>query len=137
MRLRMKTHVNPMEPDFWGAFSSFTPIAGPLIDFKQEMLDFDAEVLKFAWEHECGHHALGHVREVFNNYMLNIPAPADAPHRYEIAADCYASRQLAEAGALDEPALRRIMAAFPANEHSQTHPPTSMRLDHALECLAP
>lgn len=137
VRLRMSSHPNPMDPNYWGAFSSFVPINGPLIDFKPEMLDFSAEVIRFAWEHECGHHALGHVRELFNNYAFNIPQDHKNIMSYELAADCYATRQLAEAGALDEDVLSRIMAAFPANDHSTTHPPTSFRLEHALQCLAP
>lgn len=137
VRLRMSSHPNPMDLNYWGAFSSYVPINGPLIDFKPEMLDFSAEVLRFAWEHECGHHALGHAREVFNNFALNTPQEHGSTMNYELAADCYATRQLAEAGVLDEAALRRIMAAFPANDHSTTHPPTSFRLDHALQCLAP
>lgn len=136
VRMREQRIPNPMEPNAWGAVSTYTPMSGPLVTF-HNMNNFDAGVIEFAWEHECAHHLLGHTREVYDFFSrggYGIPAEA---HEYEFAADCRAVEIMSMEGRIDEPKLQRILAQFPENEYSQTHPTTSDRLAHALTCIAP
>lgn len=120
----------------WMAFSSFTPMTGPVVELNRAILKEPGKVLRFVAEHECAHHRLGHIRKMFMNYASKnqMPAPAEQKAN-ELAADCAAVPELQSKYGYAAADIRDIFSAFPANDHSATHPPTRERVTNALKCM--
>jgi len=82
----------------------------------------------FVYEHECGHHVLGHVN------------PADAKHGHgemknELAADCYAAEQMRNQGYSINDILAVVDDVYPWPKDPE-HPSGPVRSKHLEACYS-
>lgn len=116
------------------AFSTLAKSGNPVIFFNEQFMaqiaHSDAMVM-FVYEHECGHHALGHVQ-------IGSANPGTLSQRShfkeELEADCYSAHQLRQLGYSSTSITDIIDDVYPWPKDPE-HPSGKVRSKHVLECF--
>jgi hypothetical protein len=111
------------------AFSVFNPHNGPHTLLNPVILKYPPRYIKFAGDHECAHHKLGHARIIFHLSVRGLQLKPESFHEFERKADCEAVRS----GGYDAETIRFVFNHFP--ETDPLHPTREERIQNAVSCL--
>jgi hypothetical protein len=115
------------------AFSTLTPSGIPVIVFNLEFLKIIAHSLAmvmFVYEHECGHHALGHIQAGRSGGEMG----QKMHFKQELAADCYAAQQLRAMNYKSSSITDIIDDIYPWPKDPE-HPSGKVRSRHVAACF--
>jgi hypothetical protein len=130
-----KVHVKTTRSTEGGpAFSTLAKNGNPVIFFNEQFMaqiaHSDAMVM-FVYEHECGHHALGHVQ---SGSQKQGDISQHSHFKEELEADCYSAQQLRQLGYASSSITDIIDDVYPWPKDPE-HPSGKVRSKHVIECF--
>lgn len=128
-------------PEVWldevpGTAAAAMTHQGPVIFMSEGIHRLSPKMQLFIYMHECGHHVLGHTRQ--------MPELDESGHRIdrpetswpiEEAADCYALNHILELTSLSEAEMNEIADFFIDQPISGGHPDGVTRLNEMYSCM--
>ena len=108
------------------AKSSMGP-SGPIMVFSPAANTAPAPLLLFIYAHECGHHALGHIRLFVQGLT--------PPPTYEMDADCFASKTVRNQGLLNLQQIQFVASTFQNNPPMGPYPAGPVRAQNIVNCF--
>jgi hypothetical protein len=106
----------------------------PTIFFNQTFMQsiaHSAAMVMFVYEHECGHHALGHIEE---GQTAQGSLSQKNHFKQELDADCYAAQKLREMGYTSKDITSIIDDVYPWPKDPE-HPSGKVRSQHVASCF--
>ena len=121
------------------------PYKGPMINFEIRQInnEFSLPLQRFLAEHECAHHALGHIKKLIVAVSQGQQMPPDSRHSFEMEADTYAVQNLFLKYGYGRKEIEQIFSEIGRFEHEavgdsvdrSSHPRPRQRLENALAIL--
>ena len=108
------------------AVATLTASGAPIIYYNPAvLLSVSFSTRRFAYMHECGHHALG---QISSGVLI--------PFASEQAADCWAARSLVGSGTFSRADLRAVQTDMAGTSGDWTHFPGPQRALNLIACLS-